>query len=109
MIKQLSILLVLLAGFSMQAQKRSFSMEEAVTFALDSNYTAINSQRDIAKAIKQASIVRRLRRLLNVSHRWPHLATHKPAIAKRISTRICHQLLRHHAPRKALWLFCHAT
>ncbi|MFT6415352.1 MAG: outer membrane protein TolC [Dokdonia sp.] len=38
----------------MQAQeKRSFSLEEAVTFALDSNYTAINSQRDIAIAIKK--------------------------------------------------------
>jgi outer membrane protein TolC len=38
----------------MQAQdKRSFSLEEAVTFALDSNYTAINAQRDIAIAIKK--------------------------------------------------------
>ncbi len=31
----------------------SFTMEEAVTFALDSNYTALNARRDIAKAIKQ--------------------------------------------------------
>ncbi len=30
-----------------------FSLEEAISFALDSNYTAINSRRDIAKAIKQ--------------------------------------------------------
>ncbi|MBT8262127.1 MAG: TolC family protein [Bacteroidia bacterium] len=29
-----------------------FSLEEAISFALDSNYTAINSRRDIAKAIK---------------------------------------------------------
>ena len=30
-----------------------FSLEEAISFALDSNYTAINSRRDIAKAIKR--------------------------------------------------------
>lgn len=30
-----------------------FSLEEAINFALDSNYTAINSRREIAKAIKQ--------------------------------------------------------
>ncbi len=30
-----------------------FTLEEAVSFALDSNYTAINSRRDIARAIKQ--------------------------------------------------------
>jgi outer membrane protein TolC len=47
-------LVLVLFGLSIQAQeKRSFSLEEAVTFALDSNYTAINSQRDIAKAIKK--------------------------------------------------------
>ncbi len=38
----------------MQAQsQRSFKMEEAITFALDSNATALNAQRDIAKAIKR--------------------------------------------------------
>lgn len=31
----------------------NFTLEEAVTFALDSSYTAINSRRDIAKALKQ--------------------------------------------------------
>lgn len=37
-----------------QGQKTySFTLEEAVTFALDSSYTAINSRRDIAKALKQ--------------------------------------------------------
>ena len=37
-----------------QSQKNySFSLEEAITFALDSNYTAINARRDIAKAIKK--------------------------------------------------------
>ena len=36
-----------------QEKTYSFSLEEAVTFALDSNYTALNAQRDIAKAIKK--------------------------------------------------------
>ena len=54
MIKQLSIYILLFTGLAMQAQEtRSFSLEEAVTFALDSNYTAINSRRDIASAIKK--------------------------------------------------------
>ncbi|MFT5751977.1 MAG: outer membrane protein [Flavobacteriales bacterium] len=51
---RLIIAVLVLFGMRMQAQeKRSFSLEEAVTFALDSNYTAINSQRDIAIAIKK--------------------------------------------------------
>ncbi len=47
--------MVFMASLSMaQSQKSySFSLEEAITFALDSNYTAINARRDIAKAIKQ--------------------------------------------------------
>ncbi|MBK5212225.1 MAG: TolC family protein [Flavobacteriaceae bacterium] len=40
-------------GFSQEKKIYSFSLEEAVTFALDSNYTSINARRDIAKAIKQ--------------------------------------------------------
>ena len=36
-----------------QEKKYSFSMQEAVKFALDSSYTALNARRDIAKAIKQ--------------------------------------------------------
>ncbi|MCB0451583.1 MAG: TolC family protein [Aequorivita sp.] len=40
-------------GFSQQGKQYSFTLEEAVIFALDSNYTSINAQRDIAKAIKQ--------------------------------------------------------
>jgi outer membrane protein TolC len=36
-----------------QEKTYSFSLEEAVTFALDSNYTALNAKRDIAKAIKK--------------------------------------------------------
>lgn len=48
------IIFLLLSGISIQAQdKKSFSLEEAVTYALDNNSTAINARRDIAKAIKQ--------------------------------------------------------
>lgn len=43
----------LLIALSSRAQTRSFTVEEAVTFAIDSNYTAINARRDIAKAIKK--------------------------------------------------------
>lgn len=40
--------------YLLQAQKNySFSLEEAITFAKDSNYTALNSRRDIAIALKQ--------------------------------------------------------
>ncbi|MCH9660256.1 MAG: TolC family protein [Bacteroidetes bacterium] len=54
MIKQFCFLILGLASLGSQAQERySFSLEEAITFALDSNYTAINARRDIAKAIKQ--------------------------------------------------------
>ncbi|WP_396597931.1 TolC family protein [Dokdonia sp. R86516] len=53
MIQRLYIAVMLLASVGVTAQTRSFTVEEAVTFALDSNYTAINSRRDIAKAIKQ--------------------------------------------------------
>ena len=48
-----SFLLCTTLGFSQQQKNYMFSLEEAVTFALDSNYTSINAQRDIAKAIKQ--------------------------------------------------------
>jgi outer membrane protein len=40
-------------GFSQEKKAYSFNLEEAITFALDSNYTSINARRDIAKAIKQ--------------------------------------------------------
>jgi outer membrane protein len=53
MIQRLSIAILLLVSVATVAQTRSFTVEEAVTFALDSNYTAINSRRDIAKAIKR--------------------------------------------------------
>ena len=54
MIKKISILVVVVVSFSAQAQEiRQFSLEEAVNFALDSSYTAINSRREVAKAIKK--------------------------------------------------------
>ena len=40
-------------AFSQENKAYSFSLEEAITFALDSNYTSINARRDIAKALKQ--------------------------------------------------------
>lgn len=40
-------------GFSQEEKIKSFTLEEAVTFALDSNYTSINARREIAKALKQ--------------------------------------------------------
>lgn len=55
MTKNIIILCFLLAvNFSFaQQNSRSFTLEEAVEFAIDSNYTAINARRDIAKAIKR--------------------------------------------------------
>ncbi len=44
---------VVTVGYSQQNQKYNFTLEQAITFALDSNYTAINSRRDIAIAIKK--------------------------------------------------------
>lgn len=48
-----SLILSVTLGFSQQPKEYNFSLEEAVTFALDSNYASINARRDIAKAIKQ--------------------------------------------------------
>ncbi|WP_327019029.1 TolC family protein [Croceibacter atlanticus] len=48
------LLFVSSVAFSQEAPKSySFSLEEAVNYALDSSYTAINSRRDVAKALKQ--------------------------------------------------------
>jgi outer membrane protein len=48
-------ILVLLStyGYAQQKVTYSFNLEEAITFAIDSNYTAINARRDIAMAIKK--------------------------------------------------------
>ena len=53
--KQFLITALLLTSLVATGQNKtySFSLEEAITFALDSNYTALNARRDIAKAIKQ--------------------------------------------------------
>jgi len=40
-------------GMAQQNQKYKFTLEQAIDFALDSNYTAINARRDIAIAIKK--------------------------------------------------------
>jgi outer membrane protein TolC len=42
-----------LTAFGQSSKNYQFSLEEAISFALDSNYSAINSRREIAKAIKQ--------------------------------------------------------
>lgn len=49
----ISLLLISTLGFSQENKTHYFSMEEAISFAIDSNYTAINSRRDMAKALKQ--------------------------------------------------------
>ena len=49
-------ILLLLSIFSLNGQTSrpyNFTLEEAITFALDSNYTAMNARREIAKALKQ--------------------------------------------------------
>lgn len=40
-------------SFGQQQKEYSFSLEEAISFALDSSYVAINAQRDVAAAIKR--------------------------------------------------------
>lgn len=47
------ILFISFVGFSQQRENYTFSLQEAITFALDSNYTAINARRDVAAALKQ--------------------------------------------------------
>jgi outer membrane protein len=46
-------LFISIMGYSQQRNSYAFSLEEAITFALDSNYTAINAQRDVVAALKQ--------------------------------------------------------
>lgn len=46
-------LLLSIFGFSQQDGAYSFTLTEAINFAIDSSYTAINARRDIAKAIKK--------------------------------------------------------
>ncbi len=54
----LSFVLLTTLGYSQQSdspsnKKYNFTLEQAISFALDSNYTAINARRDIAIAIKK--------------------------------------------------------
>ena len=49
----LTLVLIATTGYSQNEEKYNFTLEQAITFALDSNYTAINSRRDIAIAIKR--------------------------------------------------------
>lgn len=55
MTKKLSLIIFVFYSVMAYSQEKtySFSLEEAVSFALDSNYTALNAKRDIAKAIKK--------------------------------------------------------
>lgn len=48
----ISITLFSTMGFT-QEREYSFTLDQAVEFALDSSYTAINSRREVAKSIKQ--------------------------------------------------------
>ena len=45
--------LILFSTLSFSQDQRNFTLEEAITFALDSSYTSINARREIAKALKQ--------------------------------------------------------
>lgn len=47
-----SFTLLSVVGFAQQKQTYNLTLEESINIALDSNYTAINARRDIAKAIK---------------------------------------------------------
>ena len=47
-----SFTLLSIVGFAQQKQTYNLTLEESINIALDSNYTAINARRDIAKAIK---------------------------------------------------------
>jgi outer membrane protein TolC len=55
--RNIFVILFLLTGtvatYGQTTKDYRFTLEEAISFALDSNYTAINSRRDIARAIKQ--------------------------------------------------------
>jgi len=49
----IACLFVLVGQLQAQQKNYTFSLEEAISFALDSSYTALNSRRDVAKAIKK--------------------------------------------------------
>tara|TARA_R110000850_G_scaffold277058_1_gene421913 strand:+ start:156992 stop:158332 length:1341 start_codon:yes stop_codon:yes gene_type:complete len=47
------LLFISALGLAQEREFYSFSLEEAVNFAIDSNYTAINARRDVTAALKQ--------------------------------------------------------
>ncbi|MBL7473808.1 TolC family protein [Robertkochia sediminum] len=53
--KKYLVIAFAIALFKVSAQERhySFSMDEAINFALDSSFTAVNSRREVAKALKK--------------------------------------------------------
>lgn len=53
MTKNIFLGFFLMISMSAMSQTRTFTVDEAITFALDSNYTAINARRDIALALKK--------------------------------------------------------
>ncbi len=48
-----SMIFVSALSFSQEQKSYSFSLEEAINFAIDSNYTAINAKREVLAALKQ--------------------------------------------------------
>lgn len=48
-----SMIFVSAFSFSQEQKSYSFSLEEAINFAIDSNYTAINAKREVLAALKQ--------------------------------------------------------
>ena len=49
----ISFFLITTTSKAQENKTYKFTLEQAINFALDSNYTAINARRDIAKAIKK--------------------------------------------------------
>ncbi len=49
----ISLLLINAIGFAQEQKSYTFSLDEAVNFAIDSNYTAINAKREVLAALKQ--------------------------------------------------------
>ncbi|WP_010523109.1 TolC family protein [Aquimarina agarivorans] len=47
------LLFVAILAMNAQQKKYSFSLQEAIQFALDSSYTALNANKEVAKALKQ--------------------------------------------------------
>ena len=70
--KKITLLLLTLLSWPLlgQEQNNSYSLEEAITYALEHNYTAINAARDLIDAQKQ---------------KWETIATGLPEISGAIT------------------------